>query len=103
MVGSLSHMSMTELYTTLEYNGKTGVLSVSHSDAEGKVYFKDGNSIRCEYKEMLNLDAIYALLKLTEGVFEFVAKDLSSMPSELNLTTQQILLEYARNLDETGQ
>lgn len=103
MVGSLSHMSMTELFTTLEYNGKTGILSISHSDAEGKVFFKDGNIIRCEYKGLLNLEAIYRLLKLQEGVFEFVAKDLSSRPSEIPLTTQQILLEYARGLDKRSQ
>lgn len=100
MVGSLSHMSMTELFTTLEYNAKTGLLSVSQASDEGKVFFRDGNILQADFKGFKNLDAVYALLRLKEGVFEFVNKDLVDMQSMIPLTTQQILLEYARNLDE---
>lgn len=100
MVGSLAHMTMTELFTTLEYNAKTGLLSISHASDEGHVHFRDGNIIQASFKGLANLDAVYALLGLKEGVFEFVSKDLDGMSNELPLTTQQILLEYARNLDE---
>lgn len=99
MVGTLQLMSITELFTTLEYNEKTGVLLILHGGYEGSLYFRKGNIIRAEFKTLKNLDAVFAILALTEGTFEFKAQELGGMPSEIPLTTQQIFIEYARSLN----
>ncbi|MEK7485698.1 MAG: DUF4388 domain-containing protein, partial [Planctomycetota bacterium] len=100
MIGSLSSMSITELFTTLESNQKTGILTVTDGVNEGRVFFREGKVIRCEFRGILNMNCIYKILKLKEGGFEFASKELNRMPDEIPLTTQQILFEFARNMDE---
>lgn len=100
MVGTLQLMSMTELFTTLEYNEKTGVLMVISGLKEGKVYFFHGNILRASFGQETNLPAIFQILGLQEGTFEFQTQDLNGVPAEIPLTTQQIFLEYARSLDQ---
>lgn len=100
MIGSLSSMSITELFTTLENNQKTGLLTVTDGANEGKVFFREGKVIRSEFRGTLNMNCIYKILKFKEGAFEFTSKDLKNIPDEIPLTTQQILFEFARNIDE---
>jgi pSer/pThr/pTyr-binding forkhead associated (FHA) protein len=100
MVGNLGQMKPTELFTTLSYNEKTGVLTISDHESEGSVYFRLGNPIQAHYKHWKHLDAIFNLLSLKEGIFDFIPKDISKFSSEIPLTTQQILLEYARKISQ---
>lgn len=100
IIGSLTSMSLTELFSTLETNSKTGILTVSDGANEGKVYFRKGKVIRCEFRGVLNMNCIYTILKLKNGGFEFSVSDLGHIPDQIPLSTQQILLEFARTIDE---
>ncbi|MEK7485969.1 MAG: FHA domain-containing protein [Planctomycetota bacterium] len=99
MVGTLQLMSVTELFTTLEYNEKTGLLLIFNGVNEASLYFRKGNIIRAEFKNLRNLDAVFSILSFLEGTFEFKSQEFEGMPNEIPLTTQQIFIEYARSLN----
>ncbi|MEK7485970.1 MAG: FHA domain-containing protein [Planctomycetota bacterium] len=101
MKGSLDHMDFTELLLSLECHTKTGVLAIrGEDDVDATLDIKEGNIFRARYKNLKNIEAIYALIPLKAGTFQFTNRDLKNISREISLSPQQILLEYARTLHE---
>lgn len=99
MVGNLSQIDITELILTMDCHVKTGILTVRSNQDTAVLYFKKGNIIHARFNDLRNIPAINALLAFKDGFFDFVGREISDIPVEIESTTQQILLEYARNLN----
>lgn len=101
MFGSLAHINMYEVLSTLDHNTKTGILTVEYEELQGKMFLYRGKIVRCEFGNVTGIDAVYELLRFHHGIFEFVVSSVpESIPDEIPMKTVQILLEFARNYDE---
>ncbi|MGD9306774.1 MAG: DUF4388 domain-containing protein [Desulfobacterales bacterium] len=101
MSGQLSELSVMELLQALHLSQKTGVLMLTLSEGAAKLYLKEGNLIKAEYKEIEGKEAIYEALKEKEGRFQFSPglpdeyKDVSRIGPMM-----EMLLETSRRIDE---
>jgi CRP-like cAMP-binding protein len=101
MSGQLSELSVMELLQALHLSQKTGVLMLTLSEGTAKLYLKEGNLVKAEYKEIQDREAIYAALKEKEGRFQFSPR----LPDEYKDAPRigpmmEMLLETSRRIDE---
>jgi CheY-like chemotaxis protein len=100
--GNLADMGIIDLIQTIEISRKSGVIHLVKSDDRGEIYFRDGNVIDAETRNRRGPDAVYRMLVWSDGMFEieFVALD---KPDRIQLSTQALLMEGMRRLDEWGR
>jgi CheY-like chemotaxis protein len=100
-VGNLSDMGVVDLVQTFEIGRKTGVIKLEGERA-GVVYFKEGRVIDAELGRLRGENAFYRMLNTFEGKFEvsFVQVD---RPDRIEVSTQGLLMEGMRRLDEWGR
>lgn len=79
-------------------------------DAVGSVYFKDGQVIAAGYvagespdDAIEGAEAVYALLALREGTFEFLVEDVAHIERTIEESPQALLMEGMRRLDERAR
>ncbi len=100
-VGNLADMGVVDLVQTFEIGRKTGVIKLEGERA-GVVYFKEGRVIDSELGRLRGENAFYRMLNTFEGKFEvsFVPID---RPERIEVSTQGLLMEGMRRLDEWGR
>jgi hypothetical protein len=81
---------------------KTGLLKVSSGGYAGEIQFGNGSIYNAIYRHLRGENAVYSLLALSDGEF---ALDPSFSPSSraIQLSTEQLLLEGMRRMDEAAQ
>lgn len=79
-------------------------------DAVGSLYFKDGQVIAAGYvageppdDTIEGAEAVYALLALREGTFEFLVEDVAHIEPTIEESPQALLMEGMRRLDERAR
>ncbi len=72
MVGTLSEMSPSELFQTLNLNHKTGIMNLALPLGPAKVFFNEGELIRARYNGKEGRDAFFEILGEKKGRFKFV-------------------------------
>lgn len=99
--GNLADMGVVDLVQTFEIGRKTGTIKLE-GDRAGVVYFKEGRVIDAELGRLRGENAFYRMLNTFEGKFEvsFVASD---RPERIEVSTQGLLMEGMRRLDEWGR
>src|SRR5690349_14039788 len=99
--GSLADMGVVDLVQTFEIGRKTGLISIK-GERVATIYFKEGRVIDAEMGRLKGENAFYRLLNATEGEFEvqFTALD---RPERIEVSTQGLLMEGMRRLDEWGR
>src|SRR5690242_2009431 len=99
--GSLSDMGVVDLVQTFEIGRKTGTIKLE-GERTGVIYFKEGKVIDAELGRLRGENAFYRMLNTFEGNFEvqFVPVDRSE---RIEVSTQGLLLEGMRRLDEWGR
>ncbi len=99
--GNLADMGVVDLVQTFEIGRKTGTISIK-GDRVATIYFKEGRVIDAEMGRLKGENAFYRLLNATEGEFEvqFTALD---RPERIEVSTQGLLMEGMRRLDEWGR
>jgi CheY-like chemotaxis protein len=99
--GSLSDLGVVDLVQTFEVGRKTGTIRLE-GDRSGLIYFRDGRVIDAELGRLLGENAFYRMLNTFEGQFEvqFVPVDRLE---RIEVSTQGLLLEGMRRLDEWGR
>lgn len=100
MAGRLDQVSLFELLQTLELNRKTGVLEVFGGEVNGSMGLREGRPVYADAEGHTGLEAIYALLRETEGQFSFGPGLDDAREAEVNLPVTAILMEASRRLDE---
>ncbi|MGV3619993.1 MAG: response regulator [Archangium sp.] len=100
-VGNLADMGVVDLVQTFEIGRKTGVIKLEGERA-GVVFFKEGRVIDAELGRLRGENAFYRMLNTFEGKFEvsFVTID---RPERIEVSTQGLLMEGMRRLDEWGR
>ena len=106
--GRLSDMAVVDLIQTIELSRKSGVIQFHGEEAEGAaapvaaIYFRDGKVIDAELGGLSGEDAIYRLLTWNDGEFEVVFRTVRRR-EVIAMTTQGLLMEGMRRLDEWGR
>jgi CheY-like chemotaxis protein len=99
--GNLSDMGVVDLVQTFEIGRKTGVIRIQ-GERSGMVYFRDGKAVDAELGRLVGESAFYRILNTSDGLFDvqFVPVD---RPERIPISTQALLLEGVRRLDEWGR
>jgi response regulator RpfG family c-di-GMP phosphodiesterase len=100
--GSLREMPLPDVLQVLSRTRKTGLLKVSSGGYAGEIQFGNGSIHNATYRHLRGENAVYSLLALSDGDF---ALDPSFSPTSraIQLSTEQLLLEGMRRMDEAAQ
>jgi DNA-binding response OmpR family regulator len=100
--GSISDMAVVDLLQTFEVSRKSGVVHLKTGVQEAHVYFREGKVVDAELGRLRGEEAIYRALIWNEAQFEveFCAIKNDDL---MNTSTQGILMEGMRRVDEWGR
>jgi CheY-like chemotaxis protein len=99
--GSLADMGVVDLVQTFEIGRKTGTIKLE-GDRTGVIYFKEGKVIDSELGRLKGENAFYRMLNTFEGKFEVGFLPVER-PERIEMSTQGLLMEGMRRLDEWGR
>ena len=104
--GSLQKIPLTDLLLLLSSARKSGVLSIRSNQRSGKIYLRDG----CIYYATIEdrfagqpRKALYRMLTWTSGMFECNPPEYRRFADELTGTSEALLMEGVRQMDELRQ
>ena len=104
--GQLNDMGVVDLIQTIEIGRKTGI-AMFHSEStpsrNATVYFRNGKVIDAEMDRLQGEKAIYRLLQWNNGMFEIDFKPTLKHPDRISLSSQGLLMEGMRRVDEWGR
>ncbi len=103
MTGTIDEVPLVDLLQLFTTSKKSGVLVLRRDDDIGKIYLRRGTITHAtinENGEIGPLKSVYRLLTWEHGTFELDPPDDREFAEELNLTTEAILMEGIRQLDE---
>jgi CheY-like chemotaxis protein len=98
--GSLSQMNVIDLVQSLEMGRKSCLLAMANGDDKCEIYFNQGQAKHAVYGPITGDEAVFKVLRWTEGSFQV---DFNGKSSEetTTLNTQGLLMEGLRQLDES--
>ena len=101
MTGTLAQMPPVELFQTLNYNQKTGILKMNLPEGPALFAFRGGDIVKAEYGSDTGKNAFFSILGEKEGRFHFVPglPDQDMTLPELGMF-MELLMEGLRKLDE---
>ena len=103
MAGSIEEIPLPDLLQLLSTSRKSGVLVV-HSDRHvGKIFFRKGQIYFANLENQFNIGPRKALTRMlgwTQGSFELEPPDESAVLEEMDDSTEGLLIESMRQLDE---
>ncbi len=97
--GSLQEMSLPDMIQVLSQARKTGSLRIRSKGESGQVDFAEGGVVDAALGKWIGEEAIYQMLKFTEGDFAF-DPTIKTTSRRISQSTDAILLEGMRRLDE---
>ena len=92
--GNLALFNITHVLQLISSTRRSGILRL-HSKEQlliGEVVFQTGQIINANYADKWGMDAVFALLKVRSGTFEFMAHPVSANPS-IHVDTTSLLLD----------
>ena len=100
--GSISDMAVVDLLQTFEVSRKSGVVHLRSGTQEAHIYFREGKVVDADLGRLRGEEAIYRALIWNEAQFEveFCAVKNDDV---MNTSTQGILMEGMRRVDEWGR
>ncbi len=102
--GSLKTLSMVEIIQTIMQFGKDGLLKITdyNDNIIAEAFFMSGEVIHAEYDSTKGLPAMYEMMKLDNGIFEF-QNEIASPEHTISQSTMSILMESCRRIDESNR
>lgn len=99
--GSLDELSLADLVDLTTYGGKTGRLTLREPSGAviGTLDFRDGRLVDARCGDLQGEKAVYALVAIEEGLFEF-DPEAEVAASDHPLAATSVLMEGMRRLDE---
>ncbi len=97
--GSLQEMALPDLIQIVANGRKSGNLKVSNGASKGELMFQDGSIHDARFGELIGAEAVYGVLRLTEGDFT-LEPQTSPVEDVVGIPTHHLLLEAMRRLDE---
>ena len=99
--GNLADMGVVDLVQTFEIGRKTGTIRIE-GERVGNIFFLDGRVIDAELGRLKGENAFYRMLNTFEGKFD-VEFGSVERPVRIEMSTQGLLMEGMRRLDEWGR
>jgi len=100
--GSLQEMSLPDVIQILANGKKCGRLKVRSGTLKGEMMFQDGAIHDASFGDLEGADAVYGILRLTEGDFA-LEPEMEPVEDRIGVPTHHLLLEAMRRLDEEGR
>jgi hypothetical protein len=102
--GNLKTLSMVEVVQTIMQFGKDGLLEIRDSDDSviANAWFLNGEIVHAEFDRDIGVQAMYRIVNLDTGIFEF-QNDRESPVHTIEQSTMSILLEACKQMDEAGR
>jgi hypothetical protein len=103
MSGSIEEIPLPDLLQLLSTSRKSGVLAIRSDFGMGRIYLRKGQIYYSSLDDNFNLKpqkAIYRLLTWTRGAFELEPPDERTVMEEIQESTEALLMEGMRQLDE---
>lgn len=101
LTGDLANFCPIELFQMLETGCKTGELIIrTDKEQNGSFIIINGQIIAGKFGSKKGEDAVYEILKYTQGKFTFKPEFSPPVKPEINMPTTSILMEGCRLLDE---
>jgi len=103
MSGSIEEIPLPDLLQLLSTSRKSGVLTVRSDRGTGKIYLRKGQIYYASIDDNFAIrpqKAIYRLLTWSTGAFELEAPDERQVMEEISESTEALLMEGVRHLDE---
>jgi pSer/pThr/pTyr-binding forkhead associated (FHA) protein len=103
MSGSIEEIPLPDLLQLLSTSRKSGVLVLRSDGGVGKLYLRKGQIYYASIDESFNMSprkAIFRMLSWTQGFFELEPADERAVLEELQDSTEGLLMEGMRQLDE---
>ena len=97
--GSLQEMALPDVIQILANGRKSGRLQVSSGPLHGEMVFQGGSIHDASFGDLRGAEAVYAILRLTEGDFALEPED-TPVADGIGIPTHHLLLEAMRRLDE---
>ncbi len=97
--GNLTQMNVIDLVQSLEMGRKSCLLSMTKGDEKCEIYFNQGQAKHAAYGAVTGDEAVFKVLRWTEGNFQVNFNGKSSLETT-TLNTQGLLMEGLRLLDE---
>jgi response regulator RpfG family c-di-GMP phosphodiesterase len=102
VAGSLQEMGLPEMVQVLGYGRKTGSLKIRSGANSGEIHFVGGAIFNALWATLRGEEAFYAMLGLHEGEFS-LDPNFSAPQQVIHATSEALLLEGMRRLDEAGR
>lgn len=102
--GELDKVGLPTLLTILDMEKRGGILILQKGKQLGRLFLRDGRVIRAQIEgqhRQCGADAVMKLFAWNGGVFELWQADVIG-PDEIQRSTNFLLMEAARRLDEAG-
>jgi hypothetical protein len=103
MSGSIEEIPLPDLLQLLSTSRKSGVLTIRSEVGVGRIYLRKGQLYYSSIDDNFVLKpqkAIYRLLTWTRGAFELEPPDERQVAEEITESTEALLMEGVRQLDE---
>jgi hypothetical protein len=103
MSGTIEEIPLPDLLQLLSSSRKSGVLAIRSQRGFAKIYMRNGQLYFCSIDDDFDLKplkAIYRVLTWEAGAFELQPPDEKSFLEEITESTEAILMEGMRLLDE---
>jgi len=104
MSGTIDEVPLVDLLQLFATSKKSGVLVITRDPYVGKVFLRKGQLAYAtinDSAEIGPLKAVYRMLAWETGFFELQPPDEREFDKEIDLSTEGILMEGMRQLDET--
>ena len=96
--GDLIDLSIVELVQMLNLNKKSGILRIE-AEINGEIYLKEGQLFGAKTADKTGEDAIYSLVTLNKGNFNFELSD-KELDQNIKNSTMNVIMEACRIMDE---
>lgn len=97
--GSLSDVALVELLQLMHWGRKTGVATVFWRGTSGRIYVQEGQVVHATFAGETGEAAAHRLLAREGGSFTWESGP-AACPTTITTSTDNLLLEAARLLDE---
>jgi pSer/pThr/pTyr-binding forkhead associated (FHA) protein len=106
MSGSIDEVPLPDLMQLFSTSKKSGVLIVRTDDAEGKIYLEKGAIVFASVNDQEDVPPLKSLIRVLtweHGTFDMEGLVEREYPTKLEMSTEGILMEGFRQIDELRQ
>ncbi|ACI18599.1 DUF4388 domain-containing protein [Dictyoglomus thermophilum] len=100
LTGNLREFDLVSLLQILSGKFATGRLLINKPFKKGVLYLKEGRVINSEVGKLKGMPGFLELFTWEDGTFEFLEENVSNVPTLINMSSEALILEAARIMDE---